>query len=108
MDLILTTCRGSGSTHAWGTRPTARGALGWLGWAGWAAALLQVALQRTGNLPERCPEDRPCQHTPRLITCSKLAVNMWSFLLASKLRKAHHPAVVHCLDPGAAATKVRP
>lgn len=37
---------------------------------------------------------------------SKLALNMWSFMLAAKLHKAHHPAVVHCIDPGAAATKV--
>lgn len=37
---------------------------------------------------------------------SKLALNMWSFMLAAKLHKARHPAVVHCIDPGAAATKV--
>lgn len=38
---------------------------------------------------------------------SKLALNMWTFMLAAKLHKAHHPATVHCIDPGAAATKVR-
>lgn len=37
---------------------------------------------------------------------SKLALNMWSYMLASRLHKAHHPAVVHCIDPGTAATKL--
>ncbi|KAL4431285.1 hypothetical protein ABPG75_006541 [Micractinium tetrahymenae] len=37
---------------------------------------------------------------------SKLALNMWSFALAARLHKARHPAVVHCIDPGTAATKI--
>lgn len=64
-----------------------------------------------------------CAHMTLLVSChhhcrglpfgplqaysqSKLALNMWSFALAAKLHKARHPAVVHCIDPGAAATKV--
>jgi NAD(P)-dependent dehydrogenase (short-subunit alcohol dehydrogenase family) len=37
---------------------------------------------------------------------SKLALNMWTFQLARELKKAKHPAVVHSIDPGNAATKV--
>ncbi|KAL4426178.1 hypothetical protein ABPG77_007460 [Micractinium sp. CCAP 211/92] len=37
---------------------------------------------------------------------SKLALNMWSFALAARLHRARHPAVVHCIDPGSAATKI--
>lgn len=37
---------------------------------------------------------------------TKLALNMWTFALAARLHKARHPAVAHCIDPGAVATKV--
>ena len=36
---------------------------------------------------------------------SKLALNMWSYQLAARLHRAHHPAVAHLVDPGAVATK---
>ena len=36
---------------------------------------------------------------------SKLALNMWSYQLAARLHRAHHPAVVHLVDPGTVATK---
>ncbi|PSC76388.1 zinc finger lsd1 subclass family isoform C [Micractinium conductrix] len=37
---------------------------------------------------------------------SKLALNMWTFALAARLHRAHHPATVHSIDPGTAATKL--
>lgn len=39
--------------------------------------------------------------------CPCRAARRWTFMLAAKMRRVHHPAVVHCIDPGAVATKVR-